>query len=221
MKVIASVALAVCLAMPVAASAGVIDFEDLPHLAYFEFSSQLSHGYLISHGGSKTDPFAEVVGPGGPEAFNYSGNGSKRLVAFNTSSITVSRADGGAFDLLQFDGGESWLDLPHGWARQIAVVGQLAAGGSVAQIFTLDLHKDALTGMQQFILDEGFRDLLSVRFAGLGNLETFGAEFSLDNLLVQPDAVALPQPGSAWLLGAGMAVLALGRRRISSAAGAR
>lgn len=219
MKVIASVALAACTALPGLAGAGTIGFEDVTLPAFFEFSSVLSNGYLITHGGSGADPFAEVIGPSDQ---NYSGNGSNRLLAFNTSTITLSRPDGGAFDLLQFEGGESWLDQNHGWARQIEVVGQLAAGGTVSTQFTLDLHKDALTGMQQFVLGNGFRDLLSVRFAGLGNLETYGAEFSLDNLVVRPDAVALDAPPAWWLAGAGLAALAAARRRrISSAVGVR
>ena len=148
-------------------------------------------------------------------------NGRSRLLAFNTSSVTVSRPGGAAFDLMRFDGGESWLETPHLWARQVEVLGQLAGGGTIAQTFSLDLHKDALTGMQQFVLGDGFRGLLSVSFSGLG--ATGGApEFSLDNLLVEQEAATVAAPPILWLAGTGLAALALARRRrISNAAGAR
>lgn len=221
MKVIAYLALAVCSALPLAAHAGLIDFEDLASDTDLEFSSALSRGYLVAHDGSGIDPFAIVVGPGGPDALKFSGNGSKRLVAFNTSTINISRPGGDAFDLLQFDGGESWVDMPHLWATQIQVVGTLAGGGTVSQVFRLDLHKDALTGMQPFILDGDFRNLVSVRFSGLGAAGG-GPEFSLDNLMVGPDAVAINAPPALWLAGAGLAALAaVRRRRINSAAEAR
>lgn len=221
MKVIASVALAVCGVLPLPVVAGVIDFEDLADPTFLELSSEISRGYLVTHAGSGIDPFAEVVGTTSADALQFSGNGSKRLVAFNTSAITVSRQGGGMFDLLQFDGGESWLDLPHVWARQIQVVGQLAAGGTVSQVFTLDLQKDVLAGMQAFILGDAFRDLLAVTFTGLGATGG-GPEFSLDNLVVAPDSVALDAPPALWLAGAGLAALAAGRRRrISSGVAAR
>ncbi|KQZ26319.1 hypothetical protein ASD58_16910 [Duganella sp. Root1480D1] len=222
MRVIACLAFAVCSTAPLSAGAGVIDFEDLPHLAYFEFSSQISRDYLITHGGNLIDPFAYVVGPAGEDALDFSGNGSKRLVAFNSSAITVSRPGGGAFDLLQFDGGESWLDIPHVWARQIQVVGQLQAGGSVSQVFTLDLIKNLQNGLQPFILGNTFRDLVSVTFSGLGATGG-GPEFSLDNLVVaQEAALAIDAPPAIWLAGAGLAALALARRRrISSAVAVR
>lgn len=219
MKVIACLALAACSAAPLPASAGVIDFEDLAHLTDFDFSSVTSRGYLLTHGGSGIDPFATIVGPVGDDALDFSGNGSKRLVAFNTSTITLSRPGGGAFDLLQFDGGESWLDMPHVWARQIQVVGQLEGGGTVSQLFRLDLQKDALQGLQQFTLGTGFRGLLSVSFFGLGATGG-GPEFSLDNLVVAPDAVAVAAPPSLWLAGAGLAALACARRRRFSSAAA-
>jgi len=221
MKVIACLALAVCSAMPLSANAGLIDFEDMASDSDLEFSSALSRGYLVTHGGSGIDPFAIVVGPAGPDALKFSGNGSKRLVAFNTSTISFSRPGGGAFDLLQFDGGESWVDMPHLWATQIQVVGTLQGGGTVSQVFRLDLHKDAQTGMQPFILGGDFRNLASVRFSGLGATGG-GPEFSLDNLVVGPDAVAIGAPPSLWLAGAGLAALAaVRRRRINSAAEAR
>lgn len=217
MKVIACLALALAGALPLVASAGVIDFEDLASDTDLEFASAVSRGYLVTHGGSGIDPFAIVVGPTGTDALKFSGNGTKRLVAFNTSTISVSRPGGGAFDLLGFDGGESWLDMPHVWARQIQVVGLLETGGTVAQIFQLDLFKDAQKGMQPFALGERFRNLLSVSFSGLGATGG-GPEFSLDNLLVQPGAVAVGAPPALWLSGAGLlALAAVRRRRISSA----
>lgn len=221
MKVIACLALAVASALPLAASASVIDFEDLAGDTALEFSSAVSRGYVVTHGGSGIDPFAIVVGPTGPDALKFSGDGTKRLVAFNTSTISVSRPGGAAFDLLGFDGGESWLDMPHLWARQIQVVGVLETGGMVSQVFRLDLFKDAQKGMQQFALGDGFRNLLSVRFSGLGATGA-GPEFSLDNLVVQGDAVTVAVPSALWLAGAGLlAMTAVRRRRISSVVAAR
>lgn len=213
MKLAACLALAVYGAMPLSAGAGVIDLEDLAHDTLLEFSSAASQGYLVTHGGSGSDPFALIVGPSGGGSLDYSGNGTQRLVTFNNSTITLSRPGGATFDLLQFDGGESWLATPHLWARQIELVGQLAAGGTISQVFTLDLHKDALTGMQQFVAGDGFRDLLSVTFSGLGAAGG-GPEFSLDNLVVDQVAVSIDAPPGLWLASLGLAALAAVRRRM-------
>ena len=223
MKVIACLALAACSAMPLSADAGVIsviDFEDIAHDTDLEFSSFTSAGYQVAHGGL-ANAFAVVLGHAGQGATDFSGNGSKRLLAFDSSTITIGRAQQAVFDLLRFDGGESWLSVPHVWARQIQVVGQLAAGGTISQSFRLDLQKDALAGMQQFVLRDGFRDLVSVTFSGLG-ASAGGPEFSLDNLVVEQQAVPLEAPPSCSLAAAGLAALALARRRrINSAAAAR
>ena len=216
MQAIVSAALAACLCvLPAAAQSAVIDFEDVAHNTVLEYSSVTSRGYLVTHGGID-DAFAVVYGNADEGATSLSGNGTHRLVAFNTSTITLSRPGGAVFDLLAFDGGESWIFPDHLWATQIRVVGQLSGGGSVSAIFDLDLHKDVLTGMQSFKLGQGFQDLLSVQFSGIGGTP----EFSLDNLVVGPDTLPAPAPSALWLTGLGLAMLAR-RRRISNAGDAR
>jgi len=214
MQVIAAVALGLSLAvLSTAGRAGTINFEELPHDTALE-PTIASQGYRLELAGD----FALVLGNAN-EGLQMSGNGTKRLVAFNSSAIILSRQGGGAFDLLRFDGGESWTSLPHLWATQLRVEGQLAGGGSIAQVFSLDLQKDILTGLQQFVLGDGFRDLLSVRFSGIGG----NPEFTLDNLVVDAQAANVDAPSSAWLAVAGLASLGAlrRRRRISSAAAAR
>jgi hypothetical protein len=75
--------------------------------------------------------------------------------------------------------------------------------------------------MQQFVLNDRFRNLKSVTFSGQGATGG-GPEFSLDNLTVQPDLVRINAPSGLWLAGTGLAALALARRRrINSGAAAR
>lgn len=181
----------------------VVDFEDVS-LGTISSSSITSNGYTIAHTGS----FASVSGNSGQGATAFSGNGTKRFIAFNKSSLTLSESSGSIFDIFSFEGGESWINQPHQWATQIRAVGTLFGGGTVTQIFDLDLIKDPITGMQVFSFDNTFRGLISVAFDGIGG----NPEFSVDNLSVAV-AATVPEPGSLALVGLTLVGLVLVRRK--------
>ena len=153
-------------ALPMAANADliVVDLEDVAANTFLDNNSVTSQGFELAHSGS----FAIVQGNSGQGATDFSGNGTNRLVSFNTSSITLSELGGSTFDIFSFEGGESWVLQPHRWATQIQAVGTFVGGGITTQIFDLDLFKDPLSGMQLFTFNDTFRDLLSVQFTGIG-----------------------------------------------------
>jgi hypothetical protein len=135
----------------------------------------------------------------------FSGNGSKRMLTANGGAITVTSLDGQPFNANGFEGGETWISLPHYWATAIQVTGHLRDGQTVAETFALDLHKDPLLGMEAFTLGAGFRGLLALEFRGIGG----NPDFSIDNVMLSP----VPEPALAWLMLAGLGTGALLRRR--------
>jgi hypothetical protein len=181
----------------VPAHASVIDFEDQPHNSYFQNSSIVTGDFNVTHSGS----FAIVQGNLGQGASDFSGNGTKRLISLNHSTLSLTSVLGNTFDLFSFEGGESWISEPHGWASKIQVVGTYVNGSTTTAFFDLDLIKNPLTGLQLFNLDNSFQDLFKVDFIGNGG----NPEFSLDNITVSSSTV--PEPQSLMLLLAGLCLV--------------
>lgn len=180
----------------------VVDFEDVGGYAFLNNNSIVSEGFTVAHSGS----FAQVLDA---NQTAFSGNGTTRLVSFNASTISLSAANGGAFGVSGFDGGESWIYAgnPHYWATQIQVVGTFAGGGTTSQTFNLDLIKDPVAGMQHFAFNSSFQNLNSIAFSGIGG----NPEFSIDNVAV---TAAVPEPETYALMLAGLgAVGFIARRR--------
>lgn len=211
-----SVGIAVFLAAS-QAGATIVDFEDAGTANIRAGQSLVSQGFKLTQGVS-TSAFAMVMGNAGQGWTDFSGNQTNRLVAFNDTTLTFTSASNAAFDLLAFDGGESWIMQPHRWARQISVTGTTLSGVTVNQMFDLDLIKSATAGMQTFTLNDSFRNLSSAVFAGIGG----NPEFSLDNISVSAPMVSdVPEPGTFILLGLGLMGIGAMRRKAGSKAGSK
>jgi hypothetical protein len=190
------------------AQATVVDFEDIAvdGGTFLHNASVVSRGFNVAHAERAEGGFALVDGNAGQGGTDFSGNGTSRLLSFNASRITVAPVAGGEFDIISFDGGESWISQPHQWSTQIEAVGYLAVGGTTTQVFDLDLIKDPVLGLQTFTFNNSFRGLTRVEFIGIGG----NPEFSLDNVAVQ----AVPEPETyALMLGGLSAVAFMARRR--------
>ena len=197
----ATVAAALAVCSFGAQAQSIVDFEDVAANAFLQNNSIVSDGFTVVHSGS----FAQVLGA---SSTAFSGNGTNRLISFNTSTISLSTVNGSAFGVTGFDGGESWISAgnPHYWATQILVVGALAAGGTTSQTFDLDLIKTATTGLQHFTLNGSFQNLNSLSFSGIGG----NPEFSIDNVTT---TAAVPEPGTYALLLAGLGAIGFVARR--------
>ncbi|MEP7100330.1 MAG: PEP-CTERM sorting domain-containing protein [Burkholderiales bacterium] len=198
---LASVAAALAALSFGAQAQSVVDFEDVAGYAFLANSSIVSDGFSVAHTGS----FAQVLDAGQTA---FSGDGTTRLISFNTSTITLSTVGGASFGATGFDGGESWIlsGSPHYWATQILVVGALATGGTTSQTFDLDLIKDPITGMQHFALNSSFQNLNSLSFSGIGG----NPEFSIDNVAT---TAPVPEPETYALMLAGLGALGFVARR--------
>jgi hypothetical protein len=183
------------------AEAEIITFESIAP-TNLENSSIAIDDFTLTHSGS----FAQILVNQGSD---FSGNGTKRLISFNSSTITLTRTDGGVFNFIGFDGAESWALFPHTWATGIRVTGFDQSLNIVAmQVFTLDLIKDPLLGFQTFTAS-GFNQLTRLEFSGVCGSTGCNPEFSLDNLGLEP----IPEPASMVLLAFG---LCCSRRRLAA-----
>ncbi len=109
-------------------------------------------------------------------------------------TITMTKENGGAFDLLSFDVGEGTLEAP---STSFEVIGFFEGGGSIAMVFPLD---GVLPDFQTIDL-VGYSDLSTAVFEASGGIVE---RFSLDNIVI-------PEPMSLSLLIVG-AILVVGYR---------
>jgi hypothetical protein len=197
--------------LPLTSSANLVNFEDVAGSPLLDHSSITSEDFVVQHSGTSGSFAVVLVNQGSPG--DFAGNGTKRLVSFNNSMITLTHDDGALFDALTFDGAESWKSLPHSWATGIRATGY-SPDGTVTQVFSLDINKDPLFGFQQFTFAGDFRDLSKLEFTGVCGSPGCNPEFSIDNLSLVP----VPEPATTVLFGLAVAScsgLASTRRRRS------
>ncbi len=123
-----------------------------------------------------------------------------KLFSANHSLLTVSRVDGGLFDLLSFDIGGSWINSPSRWADSVSV--SSTAGSVLATLPDQDPS-------YQFVSANLF-GVSSVSFSPNGSGTAFDFEYTLDNLSVQTASV--PEPAPLALLGVAIGMLVIQRR---------
>lgn len=212
-RALAFIAAALVIASPAQAQ---LDFEDVDvgnngfYLGYgFDVWSFETGAWHVAY---QPGDFA-VVTDNRMQGVLFSGNGSKRMRTANGGAITVSSLDGRPFNATGFEGGETWISLPHYWATAIHVIGHRRDGQTVDQVFALDLVKDPLLGMESFSLGAGFRGLTALEFRGIGG----NPDFSIDNVML----AAVPEPAMAWLMIAGLGAGAVLRRRGRANGGGR
>ena len=178
------------------ASAGVIDFSDLP---------SGNCNFLGSTANSGGFTFTDESGPGNG-LFLCNGN-----IIANTSLVSMISANGqsnilmvaqgaGPFTLNSFDAGaRTDSSQSYGTATGIDVLGTYANSSTVDIQFSL-------TGFnyQTFTLPGTFANVVSVEFSALGTPNgSSGPEFAFNNIVVNGSA-AVPEPASCALLGAGL-----------------
>jgi MYXO-CTERM domain-containing protein len=116
-------------------------------------------------------------------------------------TTTLTRDGGGTFSLASLD----VANILSPGAVDIEIDGIVHGGSAVHEDFSFNSF-DHLTTLT---LDSDFQDLDSVSWAQVGN-----PEFQFTNVVVQPDATALPEPTMPAVLG--LAGLGLLRRRKSA-----
>ena len=167
---------------------------------------------------SGTGTEAGFVVSGAADRFGFLGSGlhsQNGTIALWTqgSAVTLRRDDGGAFDLLGFDGAE-YFDVAFGaeWQYDSSSIEATGAGpgGTTSVSFALDGVADGTGGAPDFqTFAVGFFGVTEVRFEGDG---FYGHHFALDNIVVAA-ADPVPEPASLLLLGSGLAGLAYRRAR--------
>lgn len=141
-------------------------------------------------------------------------NGTIYASAHDGLTITMQMENASPFSLNGLDvaehiaGANSFRN-----AMQITITGFLMDSGTVMQTFDLDGVIDGPGGaadFQTFLVGANFINLQSVVFSGLGGT---AQEFSIDNIVVNQGATAVPEPATMLLLGTGIAGVAAKVRR--------
>ena len=185
------------------AGAAIITFEDLaqPPGSNTIGGDRISTGFLFdintNHSHLVNDAFSSF-------------NGTTWLGLDDTDgdhTLLMSRVGGGTFSLQAADFSEFFTD-DNGHARLIDVTGNFAGGGTIFLVIALDLVADGpgpLNDFQTQLFGPAWTNLVSVQFIAHGGANDWWA---IDNIVTQ-----VPEPGLLMLVGAGLGLAAVRRRR--------
>jgi hypothetical protein len=138
-------------------------------------------------------------------------NGTNYFLSPYTSSLTMTKSNGGIFNFIEFDGaGGHNMNMYTSSAipDRINVTGVRYNGEIVTQSFDIDktnLFFDAPLNFSHFLLNDSFSNLTSITFnsSGIDSSYDVYKGFSLDNLIV----AAVPEPESFAMLMAGLGLV--------------
>lgn len=216
-KMLSRVAPVVALALAHPALAAIVTFDDVAGNNNAIITTATSGGYTFTSTHFHVIDNTTQCGFGGcvSNGTNYAAEDAPTLAG----PVTMTRASGGTFSLLSFDGAELFLSdasasaggFPN--ADRIRVEGYLAGGGSILADFILDGLKDGAGGVndfQTFAFDATWTNLASVVWYGT-TFAGSNASMAFDNINVVPGTV--PEPSTVLLLSAGILAFATRRRR--------
>lgn len=191
---------------PVAASAAIVDFEDVvvAPASFVAGTTLSSGGFNFTQTAATTDVMFVIADPVNSCTPSCVDNGTQYLSTYNNDQtgpfeMIMSRADGAAFSLNSFTFGTMFIFTPNPQAN-LTLTGTLAGGGSVVQSFVFDNIAD---NFQLAILSAAFGNVTSILFSS----DTVFPAY--DNF----DVSAVPLPGALPLFLAGIAGLSFGKRR--------
>jgi hypothetical protein len=206
------------------ASPTTLDFNALPTVTYGAWGVPpvTEDGFRLTRGvlGQSLYAFQD-----GWQAGRGGRNGTTTLGTYSATAgedrvFTLNATDGGPFDLLSIDLGETFRPGDFGFqynALSYRFVGLLAGGGTVSTSFNVDLLADGQGGIadfQTFNFNAGWSRLSSVQMHAITSSGTNVVYSSFDNIVVQASApVAVPEPPALALVGAALAAAAALRRK--------
>ena len=179
-----SLALSLC---AVKASAAIITFDALTATA----TRTLPVGYQHQEAGFQlTNGLGDSFMVWGSNNQSYTGSGAMSVVTNNNRGTTLTRIDGGAFSLDSIDLSEWTPDT----VDPFEIVFSAYLNG--AWVWNFSVFLDGEFGNQTFNFGSVFSKVTEVEFGPRGD-----HNFQFDNVVLDPQAAAVPEPGSLGLVG--------------------
>ena len=189
MKTLLTFVGATILSSSVNAQTVTIDFEEWNE--YTIISSFTTKGYqFVSDGASTVIHSHDIIELGYGYDYGWSNSGTESVGAI------ITREDGGAFSLLQFDAASYESGGSNIYTDYLAIGTRASDGSQISYVF------DANEGLFTYA-PIGFGSLSSLVFYSPARIDGVAAGFHMDNIVL----TAVPVPLSLWLFGSGLVCL--------------